>query len=86
MLFELRDHLRRGGPQTVADLEARLGMPAPVVRDMLERWMAKGRVARLDDGARCRRCNKRDGCAFADPTCLELYAWLEPETTPERRS
>lgn len=77
MLLELRDRLRRHGPQSVAELQAGVGMPEAVVRDMLDRWMAKGRVARLDAWAGCSRCARQGRCSASADGCFELYRWVE---------
>lgn len=81
MLLELRDRLRAGGTQSLADLAVALRLPAPVVRDMLERWIAKGRVERLDVTPACSRCAMRGRCAGVGDGCFELYRWLEPAET-----
>ncbi len=76
MLLELRDHLRRDGPLSVQELEQRIAMPAAVVSDMLERWIAKGCVRRCSfDG--CTGCSKQGGCS-PNGVCPDLYAWVEP--------
>jgi hypothetical protein len=77
MLLELRDRLRSTGPQSVAELQAGLGLSEPVVRDMLERWMAKGRVVRLDAASGCTRCARQGRCSGSAGGCFELYRWVE---------
>jgi len=77
MLLELRERLRSGGPQSVAELQAGLGLPEAVVRDMLERWIAKGRVARLDAAPQCTRCARQGRCSAGAHGCFALYRWLE---------
>ncbi|NBB71949.1 MAG: hypothetical protein GVY33_16755 [Alphaproteobacteria bacterium] len=81
MLLELRDRLRHYGPQSVADLQAGLGLSEPVVRDMLQRWIAKGRVARLDGGTTCTRCARQGPCSEAASGCFEIYGWLDEDQT-----
>lgn len=77
MLLELRDRLRRDGPQSLADLTVQLRLSEPVVRDMLARWMAKGKVARLDVTPSCAKCGRRGRCAGVGDGCFELYRWVE---------
>jgi hypothetical protein len=84
MLLELRDRLREGGPHSVADLQAALGLTEPVVRDMLARWMAKGRVARFDAPPTCSRCAEKGRCEDVATGCFEIYRWVE--VAPSRRT
>mgnify|MGYP006288753309 FL=1 len=88
MLLELRERLKTGGPQSVAELQAGLGLSEPVVRDMLERWMAKGRVERLDAAPGCTRCARQGQCSAGAGACFELYRWVEdaPATAPSAAS
>ena len=79
MLLELRDRLRRHGPQSVAELQAGMGLSEPVVRDMLARWMAKGRVVRLDGGTTCSRCGRQGRCSGAAGGRFEIYGWLDDD-------
>lgn len=82
MLLELRDRLRTAGPQSVAELQAGLGVSEAVVRDMLERWMAKGRVERLDAAPGCSRCARQGQCSAGGGAGFVLYRWVEDAAAP----
>ncbi len=84
MLLELRDRLRATGPATAGELAHRLGLPVPLVEDMLQRWIAKGRVRRRADLDRCGRCGKRGTCGVVADECGDRYAWVEDQATPSR--
>jgi hypothetical protein len=56
---------------------AGLGPPEAVVRDMLDRWIARGRVARLDAGTGCTRCGRQGRCSASADGGVELHRWVE---------
>jgi hypothetical protein len=77
MLLEWRDRQRSGGPQSVGELRAGRGMSEAGVRALLERWMAKGRVARLEAAPMCIRCDRPRRCARTTDGCFDVYRWVE---------
>jgi len=52
------------------DMAHHLNVSPDAVKGMLEHWIAKDKVRRLEGSA----CNK--GCCQCDPSALEIYEWV----------
>jgi putative ferrous iron transport protein C len=73
ILAEIRDYLARRGRAPLADLTAKFDIDAPAMRAMLDHWIRKNRVRRLEAGpGPCGAC-----CGCADQ--LEVYEWVGRE-------
>lgn len=68
ILSEMKSYLieRRRAP--IGDLAARFGVETDALRSMLDVWVRKGRLRRVDGGA----CGSCCGCAAAG---AEIYEW-----------
>ncbi len=73
-LVELKHYLQRHRFATLEQLSQQFDRPPEVVRSMLERWMAKGRVRCLTGSCSQEGC---EGCPIIlpVPTSREIYFW-----------
>lgn len=69
-LMELRDYLQQRTQVPVMDIAHHFDTEPEVVRGMLEHWVRKGKVQRIQ-GVACQK-----GCCKADPSHLEFYQWI----------
>jgi putative ferrous iron transport protein C len=72
ILAEVRDYLSDRGRVPLSDLSARFGVDDEALRAMLEHWIRKGRVRKLDAGTE--KCGGCCGCAEQPP---EIYEWVQ---------
>jgi hypothetical protein len=72
ILSDLRDYLATRGRTSLVDLRARFQVDDDALRGMLDVWIRKGRVRRLD--ATCSGCCGCGGSA-------EVYEWVKPDRT-----
>lgn len=72
ILAEVRDYLAAHRRVPLSDLVARFDVEADALRAMLEQWMRKGRLRRLD--AEAKTCGTCCGCPTKGP---EVYEWVE---------
>ena len=70
ILSELRDYIRTNRRVTLTDMACRFDRDPDAVRGMVEKWVAKGKVAKVSGGTRCG--NTCTGCA---PRIEEIYEW-----------
>jgi putative ferrous iron transport protein C len=72
ILADVRDYLATRRRAPLADLTARFQVDADALRGMLEHWIRKGRLRRIDAGASA--CGGCCGCAEKLP---EVYEWVD---------
>ena len=78
MLSAIKRYLSRCRQATLADIATHLDSPQEAVRGMLEQWIRKGKVRRLQATPSCgSSCNK------CDPALTEFYQWIEGEDAQE---
>jgi putative ferrous iron transport protein C len=71
ILAEVRDYLTARGRAPLADLTAKFDIDAQAMRAMLDHWIRKDRVRRIEAApGRCAAC-----CGCADE--LEVYEWVD---------
>jgi hypothetical protein len=70
ILAEMRDYIRARGRVTLSEMAIRFDRDPDALRGMLGKWIAKGKVARLDDATRCGKA-----CAGCAPRPEEIYEW-----------
>ena len=70
ILSQIRDYLQIHRRAALSDLAIHFATDPDVMRAMLERWVAKGRVGKLPLGSQC-----GGGCYKCDPVTIELYEW-----------
>ncbi len=69
ILSELRDYLQEQRRASLADMATRFRCDPDALRPMLHKWVAKGRVRKLPDGATC------GTCCQCEPERVEVYEW-----------
>ena len=72
ILADVRDYLATRGRAPLVDLRARFNVDEDALRAMLDVWIRKGRVRRLDA-----TCNGCCGCGGS----TEVYEWVEADRT-----
>lgn len=72
ILAELRDYLKQQHRLTLAEMANHFDVEADVLRGMLAKWIAKGKVKKLDMGGACGTT-----CSKCDPALTEIYEWLD---------
>ena len=72
ILAEVRDYLAKRGRAPLTDLAARFDVDADAARAMLEHWIRKGRLRRIDAGGGA--CG---GCCSCAEKLPEVYEWVE---------
>jgi len=70
ILTELKAYLQQRGQVTLADVVNHFDVDADVARDMLQVWINKGKVQRLQAGASC-----GVSCTQCEPMTTEIYVW-----------
>ena len=71
ILSEVRDYLSGRGRAPLADLAHRFEVEPEALRAMLDVWVRKGRVRRIDDSTKT--CGGCCGCNGAP----EVYEWVK---------
>jgi len=72
ILSELRDYLKQQHRLTLAEMANHFDVDADALRGMLNKWISKGKVAKIDMGGACGTT-----CSKCDPALTEIYEWLE---------
>jgi DNA-binding MarR family transcriptional regulator len=72
ILGDIKAYLKERRRATLADIALHLGSDPEAVRGMLERWIRKGKVRKLQARASC-----NSSCTECDPAATEIYEWLE---------
>ena len=72
MLTEIRSYLSVRGRASLQDLANRFDISPDAMREMLEHWIRKGRVARNIVGEGC-----SGGCGKCAEAVTEIYEWVE---------
>ena len=70
MLSDLKRYLSQRPLASLADIALHLDVESDVARAMLQRWIQKGRVQRLDGADGC------SGCDLCQTGGRELYRWV----------
>lgn len=70
ILSELRDYLKGRGRVTLTDMANRFDTDPDALRGMLAKWIAKGRVVRVEGPGGCAQA-----CNTCDVAGVELYEW-----------
>jgi hypothetical protein len=69
ILSELRDYIRDRRRVTLTDMALRFDREPDAIRAMVSRWIAKGKVAKVE-GTRCGKT-----CCGCAPPAQEIYEW-----------
>ena len=73
ILSELKAYLQQRGQVTLADVVNHFDVDANVARDMLQIWVKKGKVQKLQAAASC-----GSSCTQCDMAATEIYVWGAP--------
>ncbi len=73
ILSDLRDYLKQRQRVPLHDLVLHFRLEADTLRDMLEKWIRKGKVKKISPDSNA--CGT--SCCKCDPTLTELYEWLD---------
>ncbi len=72
--LEIRTYLSDRGRAPLTDIALHFGSAPEAVRDVLDLWIAKGKVRRLDAAG---ECGKRGaGCSCSKPPA-EVFEWVK---------
>ena len=74
MLQQLKQHLQKHRITSLYDLVNTLQCEPDVVRDMLQRWIDKGKVSKCIRTPACGQA-----CFKCDPMRTEMYQWVLAE-------
>ncbi|MCP3970801.1 MAG: sugar metabolism transcriptional regulator [Rhodobacteraceae bacterium] len=80
ILAELKTYLTRRKRASLVDMALHFNSDPDAVRGMLDHYIRKGRVRRLDTGTACGGCHKCDALS------LEIYEWTESMHQPDADS
>ena len=69
MLMDIKSYLAGRGVASLTEIAGRLSADPDAIRPMLDHWMRKGKIRRVDTVGHCHGCTT---CALAD---LEFYEW-----------
>ena len=76
ILADIKTYLRQRGQASLADLALHFDTEPDALRGMLEVWICKGRVRKLQPGGGC------VGCTECNPTAGETYQWCGDGAVP----
>jgi len=71
ILTELKSYLVENKRVPLIDMAHHFDVAPDAIKGMLEHWIRKGKVRRLEG----RKCDK--GCCQASQSQLEIYEWVE---------
>lgn len=74
ILSEIKSYMAERGRVSIGDLVNHFRAEPEAIRGMLEHWIRKRRIRRLDGEGTCTGCTKCDAYA------LEIYEWVESES------
>ena len=74
ILSDIRNYLRQRGQASLSDIALHFDSDPDAIRGMLDTWVRKGRVVKLDGGSACGGCNQCDAAAN------EVYQWVSADS------
>ncbi|MGD9157113.1 MAG: FeoC-like transcriptional regulator [Desulfobacteraceae bacterium] len=72
ILTDIKQYLIDNRSASLADLSVRFHTGTDVMRGMLEHWIRKGKLRKLDNCFSCSGC-----CSFCKSDHTELYEWTD---------
>jgi len=76
ILSDIRRYLELRGQASLGDLSLHFASEPDAMRGMLEQWIRRGKVRKVQANASC-----GSGCTQCAPTTTEIYQWLGNEPT-----
>ncbi|WP_083240255.1 FeoC-like transcriptional regulator [Methyloceanibacter methanicus] len=77
MLLDLKNYLEAHNPASIGDLATHYSIEPDALRGMLDHWIRKGKVKRLELGCTCKSCSQGGTCGSCCSTSFEIYQWLD---------
>ena len=71
ILSDIREYLQTHRRAALSDMALHFGTDPDALRGMLDKWVVKGRVAKLPSGTTC-----GSSCCKCDPNTTEIYEWI----------
>jgi hypothetical protein len=71
ILSEIKDYFSKHRSASLSDLSIRFNIAPDAMRGMLDQWIKKGRVRKLDHACSCSNC-----CINCKSEQLEIYEWI----------
>lgn len=71
ILSDIKEYFSNHGMASLTDLSVHFGVEPDAMRGMLDRWIRKGKLSKLPQGASCPKC-----CEACNSDTLEIYEWL----------
>jgi hypothetical protein len=70
ILSEIKDYFKERSAASLSDLSIRFNVEPEAMRGMLDQWIKKGRVRKVDHACSCSNC-----CSNCKSDHLEIYEW-----------
>ncbi len=76
LLIDIRSYVQERGSASLLDLSNRFQASPDALRGMLEHWVRKGVIRRMDFSANCGGCSTDSGCGdCGTQAAFETYEW-----------
>ena len=78
LLVDIRSYVQERGSTSLSDISHRFHTPPDALRGMLDHWIRKGMIRRLDFSAECGGCSPESGCGdWGAQAAFETYEWAD---------
>ncbi|NLA75434.1 MAG: sugar metabolism transcriptional regulator [Deltaproteobacteria bacterium] len=72
ILSEIKKYFIEHPAASLADLSIRFNIDPDAMRGMLDQWIRKGRLRKLEQAGSCSNC-----CSNCKSKHMEIYEWIE---------
>lgn len=72
ILSEIKDYFKERSAASLSDLSIHFNVEPAAMRGMLDQWIQKGKVRKVDHKGSCSNC-----CSNCKSDHLEIYEWRE---------
>lgn len=78
LLLDIRNYVQERGSTSLLDISNRFHTPPDALRGMLEHWIRKEVIRRVDFSADCGGCSAEGNCGdCGTQAAFETYEWAE---------
>lgn len=70
ILSEIKDYFKERSAASLSDLSIRFNVEPAAMRGMLDQWIRKGKLNKVDHSSSCPNC-----CSNCKSGHLEIYEW-----------
>lgn len=70
ILSDIKEYFSKHPAASLSDLSVRFNVEPEAMRGMLDHWIRKGKLRRLDQSSSCSNC-----CSECKSDHLEIYEW-----------